>query len=351
MVRVCLWTSLATVAAALIVPLALFRVVGQGSQMEQLKTWLWLVPASAFMSGMAACGMAVANRFAQYRLIAKIQVASTLVTLLVSIAMGALSFNADGLLAAYVIGQIVSCAAFSWFIWSDARSVAPTSHVMSLALLRRHRRFPIYTMPTVFIEQVTANVPVYAMGYTGEAHLIGLFNRTRTLLNMPLALLGTAVTPVLQEQGAKEYARAGTCRETYVNSALALIGTGIVPALLIVLVAPSFLKAYLGPNWADYRRDGADAGPDADLAPRCKSAVGPAAGGGEAENRSLRDDRLQCARRAGGRGADHDGMALQDDPHGLQPGNVADLHRLSRADVEAVRSGGAAMNRGERADV
>ena len=251
LVRVCVWTSLVTAALALAVPLAFAAMTLEAGGMAELRPWLWLVPVSAFISGMTGCYTALANRFTRYGDMAAIQAGTAVATAAVSIALGWYGWSAAGLLVSYLVGQVVTFAAYG-ALYRSLRAQAPdTSPLLSRAMGRRHRSYPMYSLPTSVLEQLAANAPVYALGLAGAPQLIGLMSRARTLLGAPLALIGNAMTQVFQQRAARDYARAGDCRRIFKSTFLTLGGLGIVPALVLAVAAPWLFETYLGPKWRD----------------------------------------------------------------------------------------------------
>jgi O-antigen/teichoic acid export membrane protein len=179
------------------------------------------------------------------------QIATALTTAGVSIVLGWLGWGADGLLSGYFAGQVVTFLVYARLYRGIASAAPATSPAASLAQLRRHRAYALYTMPTSFIEQLSANAAVYALGLAGAPQTIGLLSRARLLLAMPLNLIGNAVAQVFQQRAAADVARQGHCRKIFSQTFLLLAGLGILPIIVLAVAAPALFELYLGPKWRE----------------------------------------------------------------------------------------------------
>jgi O-antigen/teichoic acid export membrane protein len=251
LVRVCVWTSLVTAAVSLFVPLVVMALPLESNRLLEIKVWLWLLPVSAFISGVTGCFTALANRFTRYTMMASIQIGVAFATAAASIVFGFLKWGASGLLTAYFLSQLLIFMAYGHFFRIIASHASFGSVAMSLALLRRHRGYALYSTPTSFIEQFAANSPIYALNLAGAPELIGLYSRARQLISMPLTPIASSVTQVFQRRAAEDMARQGHCKKTFTRTFLALAGIGLVPCLVLAFAAPWLFGLYLGPKWRE----------------------------------------------------------------------------------------------------
>lgn len=249
LVRVCIWTTLVTAVISILVPVTAGWLKLEPGDLADVRPWLWLVPVSVVLGGLSATMASLANRFTRYRDLAKIQIATACATAATAILLGWYGWGMAGLFIGYLAGQIVPFVAFGRIYRDLVRTAPQTSAAASGALMIRHRNYPIYTMPTTFIEQFAANAPVFALTYAGAPSVVGLLGRARQLIAMPLGLVSASVTQVFQQRAASDVARQGHCREIFIKTFFALAGIGIVPAIVLAIAAPALFEFYLGANW------------------------------------------------------------------------------------------------------
>jgi O-antigen/teichoic acid export membrane protein len=120
-----------------------------------------------------------------------------------------------------------------------------------LTLGWRHRDFARYSMPSQFLSAASGDMPVYALTTMGGIASLGAFNRARSLVSMPLGLIGGAVAQVFRQRAAEDYHRTGSCRQLYVRTGLGLFLVGLLPTLVLMQWAPDLFRMVLGPNWGE----------------------------------------------------------------------------------------------------
>jgi O-antigen/teichoic acid export membrane protein len=117
--------------------------------------------------------------------------------------------------------------------------------------LKRHRRFPLYTLPTAFLGSFTQNTPIYALDILNAKTEAGLYIRASQLLSMPINLIGGAIGQVFQRRAAEEYQAHGTCRPIFNQSLKLLLVVALGPTLALASFAPNIFEWFLGPKWVN----------------------------------------------------------------------------------------------------
>lgn len=213
--------------------------------------WFLALPLTVAAAGPIAAGAFLANRHRHYRWLALMQIAHVLATVALSIALGVLSWGADGLLAAYLAGQTLQLAGHAWILRRvpGFGAAAPVARLRVLA--RRHWRFPAFTMPGEFLGQINLQAPVFALTAMGADATLGAYARARALVSMPITALGGAVAQVFRREAAAQYHATGSCRRLMLRTAGGLFLAGIGPCLLFIALAPWIFTVYLGPDWRE----------------------------------------------------------------------------------------------------
>lgn len=213
--------------------------------------WLFFLPLSVAASGLIMGGSLLANRLGHYRRLASLPVLQTTVSVGMSVALGFSSWGSAGLLTAYLVGQGVQAFAFGlylkrygiWSAWPGSRRLA--------LLIRRHWKFPAFTLPAEFAGQVNLQVPIFFLSAIGADATLGAFSRARQLVSVPMTTLGGAVSQVFRRDAADHYRTMGTCRPLMLKTAGALFAVGLLPSLILMWQGPLLFETYLGPNWRE----------------------------------------------------------------------------------------------------
>ena len=246
LLRVCLVTSLVTGFLTLIGVLG-WVVIREASLDHH--AWFYVLPASVFVIGYTAALTAMLNRKKSYRWMSAIQISGTVLTVSVSIVLGFAGYGYSGLMVSYLAGQVLTFA-LTVIAWRKLEEVPGDAGIeQMIARARQHKDFAIFTTPSEFVTNFTLHVPVYALTVLGDLGLIGLFNRARQLVTMPINLLAGSTARVFQQQAAEDMANAGTCRPLYVKTMLGLAGLGLIPMAALFLFAHEIFAIVLGPDW------------------------------------------------------------------------------------------------------
>ena len=239
-------------AAALIAALtalAIFVGVAGSETYGDVRAWVLVLPATVLSTGVCAAIAALANRRAAYGALARIPVIGAVATVTTSILFGVMGFGANGLFTSYFLGQAVTLAVHL-HVYRVIEPQRPQLRIKRLiAVGWRHRDFVRYTLPSQFLSVISLDMPVYALTATDSIGLLGAFNRARTLVLMPLTLIGGAVAQVFYQRAAEDHRRTGSCRDLYVRTGIALFLAGLPPLAFMMLFAPDLFRLVLGPNW------------------------------------------------------------------------------------------------------
>lgn len=213
--------------------------------------WFLLLPLNVATAGLVATGQFLANRYRMYRWIAVCQVTSVLMAVATSITLGSFGWHADGLLAAHFLGQAVLIGGNGWVLWRQRDTLAWPGLPRLRVMIRRHWKFPAFTLPSSFAEQVNMQMPVFALTGLGSTTTLGAFTRARQLVSMPATVVGQSVAQVFRREASELYRETGSCRSLMLRTAGWLFAAGIGPCLLFMVFAPWLFTVYLGPAWRE----------------------------------------------------------------------------------------------------
>jgi O-antigen/teichoic acid export membrane protein len=211
--------------------------------------WFLVLPVSVFLGSYSTTLAALANRYGLYTKIALVAILPSLVSVATSISFGYLGWGVSGLFIGYLATQVCTFLLCAWMVSRHKSGKKPISPKKILAVVRLHRRFPLFTMPTAFLGSFTMNTPVYALGFKGALTETGLYTRANQLLSMPINLIGGAIAQVFQRRAAVDYRDSGSCWEIYLKSLKLLLAVGLGPTIALAIFAPSIFAWFLGPNW------------------------------------------------------------------------------------------------------
>lgn len=212
--------------------------------------WFWLLPLTVAAAGMMATGSFLANRHRRYGWMARLQMGHVLVTVALSITLGVQGWGADGLLAAYFLGQLVQLGAYLWLLRDLRSTVLPWPGVARLRVLaRRHWKFPAFSLPSDFASQINLQIPVFALSALGADATLGAFTRARQLVAMPVTVIANAIGQVYRVELSREYNEHGTIKLSLLKAVFFLSLFSLPFAITLFYFSEAFFTFYLGPSW------------------------------------------------------------------------------------------------------
>ncbi|MGE4184080.1 MAG: lipopolysaccharide biosynthesis protein [Hyphomicrobiaceae bacterium] len=251
LVMVSIMCAGATALVAAVVSFVIFFGTAGVAEFADTRAWILLLPASVLSSGTTTAIAFLANRRASYGALARIPILTAATTVVSSIALGLSGAGANGLFISYFLGQAITIAAYL----SHFRSLCPqppqTNPRRLLTLGWRHRDFARYTLPSQFLSVVSLDMPAYVLTAAANASLLGSLQRARSLVAMPLTLIGNSAAQVFRQRASEDYWRTGSCRRLYVRTGLGLFLVGLPPLVILILFGPELFRLVLGPDWVE----------------------------------------------------------------------------------------------------
>lgn len=215
-----------------------------------IAVWLYLVPVSVMLSGLMQGLNYWLNRRKKFRVLALNRIAQTSTAAGSQLALSAVSPGASGLIFGYFGGQLVGAGWLGWSFWKEKRVARTPILGEGLgAVARRHRRFPLYMLPTECINVTTNQLPVLLLTIFTGALSMGYYSLTMRVLNLPVSLIAASVADAFKQRASSDYRTYGNCRDIYVKTLKSLLLISAVPFAVLFIVAPTMFAFVFGEQW------------------------------------------------------------------------------------------------------
>ena len=175
---------------------------------ERLGNWLYLVPVTVFLFNIDVVMGAWYLRTKDFKKRAGVEVASALTGRGLTLGYGGLT---HGHVGGLILGDIFSktVAFFSLLFNGIHRHLGEVFGAVSwrrvIAVAREYREYPLYVMPTGYLNVVAGQLPIFFLTSTFGTGVVGLYSFSTGLLELPIALIGNAVAPVFMQKAAETY--------------------------------------------------------------------------------------------------------------------------------------------------
>jgi O-antigen/teichoic acid export membrane protein len=155
-----------------------------------------------------------------------------------------------------VIGELVGRVSFLFYLKKtfsdDGLIVKPTrfSYEKNKDLIKKYKKFPIYTIPSESLDVYTKQVPVYLMSFLNLISSVGFYALTDKVLNKPISIVGRAVSVTFRVRAAEDFIKYKDCRPILLKTLFLLIVLSILPFTILYLYAIEIFSWVFGDEWA-----------------------------------------------------------------------------------------------------
>lgn len=217
---------------------------------EALGNLIFLLPAALLCVAVQNIKDYQAARLGVFRLVGFVSVMQAFVTNLARVVGGLVSPAAAVLVAVTTVAPAVKAA----MLMIGARDLRQAATGMTggeaRSLLKKYRDFPIYRAPTDVLNAASQAIPVILLSALFTPAAAGLYVLTRSIINLPTNVLGSAVGNVI-------YARFGELQRSgqplmplLVKTTLALLC--LAPIIIgLAWFAPPFFAFVFGEEWRE----------------------------------------------------------------------------------------------------
>lgn len=214
-----------------------------------LKDYIPYLIFGIFFNGIYLALQYVFIRYKEYGTLSKNRILETSVNVVLSIFLGILNFNFAGLF----YSKIISLGSASSIIIFRQRLIRLLKLKFSelKTTAKKYSKFPAINTPTVLINSLSMELPVFMMSSFFSLEVVGLFALSRRVLNLPLSLIGKSFSQVYIQSAAEAYHKGSLeLMSVYKSTVKKLALIGILPVIVSVF-APYFFEIVFGSEWRE----------------------------------------------------------------------------------------------------
>lgn len=192
----------------------------------------WLIRKKAFKE---VANVSVAHAFINYGSQAFAGVFFPLTGVLITIYSLAIAVRST--IAGYIGFKLASGA-------SDDQKTKPLK-----SIAYEYRDFPLFRAPQMVLYAASQSVPVLMLTLYFGAAAAGYYTLTRSILNIPVSLIGGSVQSVFYPSINDLFLSKKKTKPLIVKAILSLSALGLMPFLLIIIFGPFIFEAVFGQEW------------------------------------------------------------------------------------------------------
>lgn len=221
---------------------------------QSISKFLLLIPLAMFFSALQQIMQQWLIRKKQFKVTARVAVSQSFILNSAKTVTGLFYPFGFVLIVLTALSNMLYAAqlwlgARKWGMQGDKfnRSVASDIDLKSLAY--RHRDFPFYRAPQVFLNAISQGLPVLMLASFFGPASAGFYSLGRTVLDIPSTVLGEAVGQVFYPRIAKA-ANNHENLPILILKATALLGAvGFIPFFIVIILGPVLFEFVFGKEW------------------------------------------------------------------------------------------------------
>ena len=191
------------------------------------------------------------TRMQRFKPIAGAKITQTSTAVPIQIIAGLRGIGYGGLIGGYLVGRVIAFCTMSISAWSSLRAAfadVQWKDIKDAAV--RYRRFPTYSMPSTFLNQLSLHLPAILLLVFFPAEIAGFYAIAFTTLAVPLQLIGTSISQVFFSHAAHAL-RSGTLSTLTERTFRKLSAVGIVPLAALAIAGPELFTVVFGSQWTE----------------------------------------------------------------------------------------------------
>lgn len=232
-------------AVVLLIPSTLAQALGH----PELAGHLWLVPVAIFLAGAYSTMQFWFVRNKRFRLLAQNRIAQAAGSAATQISFGLAGIAPLGLLLGQVVNSGLGAVGLGARFISQQRAVAAQTTISDVRrVAHQYRRFPKYSALEAICNSAAIFLPIILLSAWASGPEAGYLMLGMYAMQVPMSLIGNAVSQVYMSRGAEEE-RAGRLAPFTVDVLSGLIKAGVGPLICVSIAAPELFKLVFGPDW------------------------------------------------------------------------------------------------------
>jgi O-antigen/teichoic acid export membrane protein len=216
---------------------------------EEIKLWLYFVPLAVFFTGLYNILNYFNNRRKQYKDLANATILRSIAGAVVQLIVGFIKTGATGLISGQIISQLVANTKLLKNITKDKILISKISKVKMIALAKRYKDFPKYSMWAILANSLSSNLTNILISSFYSIATLGFYSLVQRMLGMPSSLIGGAIGQVFFQQATKEKQETRKAIKSFNSTVKKLIIIGLPSFTILFFIVEDLFAFVFGEEW------------------------------------------------------------------------------------------------------
>lgn len=216
----------------------------------EIKSWLYCVPLSVFLTGVYQGLNYWSNRKRHFKRLAISRVVQSSSTGVGQLGLGGLQSGSIGLVFGGLFGQTAAAAILGRLLWMEDKGYLPDVNWAKMkSLFARYINFPKIDVPTTALNVGAVQAPNMLLPLFFGPGYAGYFYLTQRVLQAPITLISTSVLDVFKEEASKNYREKGHAKEIFIKTFKWLVLMAGLPSIILFFFIEDVFIVAFGSEW------------------------------------------------------------------------------------------------------
>ena len=162
---------------------------------EAISLWIYFIPLCVFLIGSYNLLNFFNNRMKEYKDLAEAYIYKSIGMSIVQLSLGIIKPGAISLISGQIVSQIISNTKLFLNI-KKLNLLKKISRPKMIALGRKHKKFPLFTMPNVIVDGIREQGFNILLPIVFSMITLGQFYLAQRILKMPTSIIGSSISKV-----------------------------------------------------------------------------------------------------------------------------------------------------------
>ncbi|MCT7548148.1 oligosaccharide flippase family protein [Aliarcobacter butzleri] len=215
----------------------------------EMAFWLYFIPITVFFSGLYNILNYFNNRRKDYKDLRNAAILKSIVLAVIQISVGLIKQGATGLISGQIVSNLFANIKLLNNILKDKVLISKISMAKMIALAKKYKKFPKYSLPSTFVDDLTLQMNSLLLPKVFNLTVSGYFFLAQKIVNMPASLIANSVSQVYFQKLSDNKNKRILSFGFFLATVKKLFLIALPLAIIIYLFSPFMFSLIFGEQW------------------------------------------------------------------------------------------------------
>ena len=220
---------------------------------KHIEFWLIFIPFNVIVLTLLTIITNWYNRKKIYKIISVNKITKNWSASIFQIGLGSFKFQKIGLVLSQLLGDITATITVGYVFLKQYKKllIKSFSIVSLIALAKKYREFPYFTLPTVLLNNISSYMLILLISIFFSSNITGSYFFAFRLLSAPMAFIGTAVAQTFYQKFTELIRENRSQAKTFIFKIWGvLFGIALIPLMTLFFFGENIFIFIFGQQWA-----------------------------------------------------------------------------------------------------